>query len=1187
MENESPMPFRRRFLSALVAIAAFAGAATQVASCAFEPYGTQTVDQAKACSTDTNCDDQNPCTIDACQADKTCAFSNAVNAPLMQQIAGDCRRDDCVNGELVPTNDDADITDDSEPCTTDGCGNGNPSHMPLGEGTMCTMGTSPGKCESGICTVECSPTKPCDDQNPCTEDSCNAGVGTCTFSPLDGTPTPGFQEPIGDCKLHICANGVDAPLNDDADVPDDANSCTQDVCTAGVESNPGVSTGTPCDVGQPDVCDGQGACVQCNVAADCVLLPSTDDCQKRTCINQVCGQTFTATDTPISSQAAGDCKQVVCDGTGKTLTKTLDTDVPDDNNPCTKNVCTGGTPTNPDEIAGFSCGNPLICDGSGSCVGCILPSDCILLPPNDFCKTRTCINQQCGLALTPTGTNLPTGQTSQDCKVFECDAVGNIVENPDSADKPIDGNQCTQDLCTAGIPSNPFEMVNASCSQSGGTVCNGAGACKKTNSAVCVAGGDCLSGFCVDGVCCNATCGSACKSCNVPGSVGTCVNVPQASEDAPGCTGTNSCDGAGICKKDDAQGCAGATECVSNFCIDGVCCASGCTTACRVCNAIGSVGVCTNITSGEDNNPANVCANTMTCDTSGACKLKDSQPCTMGAQCVSGQCFDNVCCNVSCSGTCKSCNIAGAVGICSNVASGQDDTNGVPACSGASQSCDGTGVCKKEIAQGCGVNAECLSGFCVDGVCCNGGCTTTCQACNLPGSIGTCSNVGAGQDDLGTCSGMSQSCDGTGACKSEAGVVCSLPASCLSGFCVDGYCCNTTCTETCKSCGLAASLGTCTNIANGQDDTNAPMTCSGATQSCDGLGTCKKENGQTCPMGSAECLSGFCADGVCCNSACGNSATTDCQACSLAAGATIDGTCSFLPASVVCRAKNGVCDIAEMCTGSAALCPSVDNVEPATTICRAKVGDCDIADACDGTTKPCPTDVVEPVTTICRAKVGDCDIADACDGTTKPCPTDVVETLGTVCRMALDICDAAEVCTGASTACPSDVFEPNTTICRPSLGDCDPEETCTGSMTACPADTLAPITTVCRTPAGLCDVQEMCTGMAPICPTDVFESNALLCRAAVGSCDVAENCTGAAANCPANTFAANGTICDPQTCENSTVTNADTCNGAGICDDGGTTSCVEYACNVDMCHTSCTMTAECAAGFTCVGTVCQ
>ncbi len=44
---------------------------------------------------------------------------------------------------------------------------------------------------------------------------------------------------------------------------------------------------------------------------------------------------------------------------------------------------------------------------------------------------------------------------------------------------------------------------------------------------------------------------------------------------------------------------------------------------------------------------------------------------------------------------------------------------------------------------------------------------------------------------------------------------------------------------------------------------------------------------------ASECGSGFCVDGVCCNSACAGG-TTDCQACSVAAGGSQDGTCSAI-----------------------------------------------------------------------------------------------------------------------------------------------------------------------------------------------------------------------------------------------------------------------------------------------------
>jgi hypothetical protein len=54
-----------------------------------------------------------------------------------------------------------------------------------------------------------------------------------------------------------------------------------------------------------------------------------------------------------------------------------------------------------------------------------------------------------------------------------------------------------------------------------------------------------------------------------------------------------------------------------------------------------------------------------------------------------------------------------------------------------------------------------------------------------------------------------------------------------------------------------------------------------------------------------ECASGFCVDGVCCDTACGGG-VGDCQACSVAAGAPADGTCTPL--------TGPVCDDGNACT---------------------------------------------------------------------------------------------------------------------------------------------------------------------------------------------------------------------------------------------------------------------------------
>ncbi len=50
----------------------------------------------------------------------------------------------------------------------------------------------------------------------------------------------------------------------------------------------------------------------------------------------------------------------------------------------------------------------------------------------------------------------------------------------------------------------------------------------------------------------------------------------------------------------------------------------------------------------------------------------------------------------------------------------------------------------------------------------------------------------------------------------------------------------------------------------------------------------------------SDCASGFCVDGVCCDDACGGDVTTDCRACSVAAGASTDGVCEDLTTGTTC-----------------------------------------------------------------------------------------------------------------------------------------------------------------------------------------------------------------------------------------------------------------------------------------------
>jgi hypothetical protein len=78
-------------------------------------------------------------------------------------------------------------------------------------------------------------------------------------------------------------------------------------------------------------------------------------------------------------------------------------------------------------------------------------------------------------------------------------------------------------------------------------------------------------------------------------------------------------------------------------------------------------------------------------------------------------------------------------------------------------------------------------------------------------------------------------------------------------------------------------------------------------------------NGVSCDD-AVECDSGVCVDGVCCNVSCGDGAA-DCQACSIAQGASQNGECEVLEAETLCRAVDGLCDVAEVCDGEGATCP--------------------------------------------------------------------------------------------------------------------------------------------------------------------------------------------------------------------------------------------------------------------------
>jgi hypothetical protein len=101
--------------------------------------------------------------------------------------------------------------------------------------------------------------------------------------------------------------------------------------------------------------------------------------------------------------------------------------------------------------------------------------------------------------------------------------------------------------------------------------------------------------------------------------------------------------------------------------------------------------------------------------------------------------------------------------------------------------------------------------------------------------------------------------------------------------------------------------------------------------------TSRPAGGTTCNS-NGQCDSGFCVDGRCCDTACGGNDPNDCQACSVARGAAVDGVCGVVQAGRICRGyATPICDVRERCDGASVECPE-DLGRREGVVCDAETG---------------------------------------------------------------------------------------------------------------------------------------------------------------------------------------------------------------------------------------------------------
>ena len=705
-------------------------------------------------------------------------------------------------------------------------------------------------------------------QGRCCMGACSGTCKSCAVSGSEGTckNVPDGMDPLGQCADEGASTcGLDGMCNGAGACRKYAvmTVCGMDSCSAGAEHLAGrCDASGACAAGMlrscsPYVCGTTNCKTSCATSADCVPGFS--------CVGSVCLQKTNGTTCATAAECmSGYCEQGVCCNTGCSatcqscaLSGTAGT--------CTS-IPAGTAPTPASQCmdyGGTSCSTDGKCNGAGACR---------YYATGTNCAAASCTGSTLSSARTCDGAGMCRAATTSSCAPYLCGTGMCKTTCTTSAADCVSGNTCTNMSC-GKIPPG--------------------GACPSGM------GSDCATGFCVNNICCNTACTGTCMSCSIAGSVGSCSPIaaggaplvasqcPMAAASTCGNDGT--CDGAGACRKYIsgtqcvAASCTGSTFTPARLCDGAGVCATMTSASCGAYTCDTTLNVCKiACTANADCVAPNIC-------NANACTLKPiGASCTMANECNSNFCAQGVCCNQACTGTCKSCNITGSVGTCSNIANGTAPTpaNQCPATAsttcGLDGMCNGAGACRFWAA-----STQCAAGTCV------GSTLTPQRTCD---GAGVCRSVTAVLCDpyicdtatacKMTCTSMAD-CTSPNSCVSNScgklplGATCTTGAMCNSGNCAQGVCCSTACAGTCVSCALSGSAGTCASVPAGQDPLNqctdqTAMTC-GTDGSCDGNGACRKYAAGTVCV-AASCTGSTLTPNATCNSSntCVTPATVSC-----------------------------------------------------------------------------------------------------------------------------------------------------------------------------------------------------------------------------------------------------------------------------------------------------------------------
>lgn len=191
-------------------------------------------------------DDNNPCTVDYCGEDGLAHHDNVENGTLCNDDANACNGvNTCQNGACVATTSPV-VCEASDDCHNAGSCDTNTglcSNPAKENGTVCgdeNACNGSEVCDDGECTSGTAVN--CDDQNPCTLDSCG-GSGECSHIDLTGT--------VEECPAPpVCGNG-ELEGDEQCDLGElnvNGGNCESD-CTLPVCGNGIIDQGEECDQG--------------------------------------------------------------------------------------------------------------------------------------------------------------------------------------------------------------------------------------------------------------------------------------------------------------------------------------------------------------------------------------------------------------------------------------------------------------------------------------------------------------------------------------------------------------------------------------------------------------------------------------------------------------------------------------------------------------------------------------------------------------------------------------------------------------------------------------------------------------------------------------------------------------------------------------------------------------------------